>query len=199
MEIQNYLDTCYTYMKAMLLPIDEIKSFTPVDRNGSIYTFHPYPFKRTDAAHYLDGGYYDFSQQSDFFSPKSVNYLNRYGILVSIKKESMHRFRTEKYDGDRVYATKYHELINRPCIKTIVTVTIDTTTFLIPRTNSDEMIISDQIKIIKKMYLDYLHIYHNTNLIYYYHKPDWMDKQLVMIKEWANELIDYLRIDDLID
>lgn len=195
METKNFLNTCHAYMKAMLLPIEEIHSLTPVDRNDQTYIFHPYRFKRSDAAHYPDGGYYDFSQQYDFFSPESITYLLRYGISISIKRESVRYFQIENHIDEDLRFTKYQELTDRPHMKTIVTITIDATAFILPEYNIDGMDITDQIKLIKKIYLDYLNIHHNVNLIYRHHKPDWFDKQLVMMKEWANELIDYLKSD----
>lgn len=50
----------------------------------------------------------------------------------------------------------------------------------------------DQIKLVKKVYLDYLSMYVRLNDFYTESKPEWFNKRKEIIREWSEKLADYL-------
>lgn len=189
MEVQDYLETAVLYMKSMLIPIEGIHAYTPVEKKDETYTFHPYSFRLEYSSSYPDNGTYNASckKQFDVFTPDMISFLNGYEITVTEDIEY-----SEKYYNCYVY-NKYY-LFKNVNFKTITTVTIDATNFHPPRYSTDGLGLSEQIDLIKKVYLDYLKIYSNMNQMYNLCKPKWFDKQLDVMKNWMDELINYLTL-----
>lgn len=185
MELRDYLETATEYLKAMLLPIEGIHAYTPVEKKDEIYTFHPYLFRHEYSSSYIDDGTYYASHQKQFdvFTPEIISYLSNYGVKITEVIES-----SSKYYGYSDYSKYY----NLKYIKNITTVTIDATLFTLPHYIAERLDLSEKIKLIKKVYLDYLKIYSKMNRMNNNCKPKWFHQQLDAMKKWADELIEYL-------
>lgn len=195
MEIQDYLDTVHGYMKEMIyLPIDmkQINKITPVESNVEIYTYHPYLFidhsKSYDSDNFIDKGIYQEESKIDLFSMELISYLKKFGIDISESQIQTPPGRIKNHWGKNII-TKYCNFHSIPFIEIV---TIDATNIKIPVYDTTGLGIVSQIRLVKKVYLDYLTIYSKINDLYLKSKPDWFVKRKELIKEWSEKLADYL-------